>query len=355
MSWVLRPVAVFAGSRAAVLVALWLMSRLRDDLAGPQVFLFWDAALYEQVIEDGYPERPRDRGIYAFFPLYPMTARGLAAVTGMDPLAAGLTVGAVAGLAAAVVLWRFTASLRDEGVADRTVALFAFFPGSFVLSMLYAEGVMIALAAGCLWALTSRRWLLAGVLAALATASRPNALALVPACAWACAMAVWYRREWRSLVAPVLAPTGFVAFCVLLWTRTGDPLTWFTVQRELWQERVTPLALVEDVEVFLAAPFGNTNTTSVVVGAVLALVGLVLLARARLPGEVTVYALVVLGLAAFSETLGLRPRFVMTAFPLFVAAAVHLRGAAFSAVLGLSATVLGAFTVVSLSTTLFTP
>lgn len=355
MTWLLRPLAVFAASRAAVLTALWLMSRLRDDLAGPQVFLFWDAALYQQVIEEGYPERPRDRGVYAFFPLYPLTARALAQVTGMDSLAAGLAVGAVAGVAAAAVLWRLTAALRDERVADRAVALFAFAPGSFVLSMLYAEGIMIALAAGCLWALTSRRWLLAGVLAALATASRPNALALVPACAWACGAALWTRGEWRSLVAPLLAPLGFVAFQALLWSRTGDPLTWFSVQRELWQERVTPLAPVEDVAAFLAAPFGNTNTTSVVVGALVSLVGVVLLVSARLPGEVTVYALVVLGLAAFSETLGLRPRFVMTAFPLFIAAAVYLRGPAFSAVLGLSATVLGAFTVVTLSTTLFTP
>jgi hypothetical protein len=69
----------------------------------------------------------------------------------------------------------------------------------------------------------------------------------------------------------------------------------------------------------------------------------------------TVYAAAVIALAVCSETLGARPRFVLTAFPIFFVFALRLRGPAFSAVLGLFATVLGAFTLVSLSTLLFTP
>lgn len=350
-----RPLVIFGLSRLAVAAAMWLSIRLTPELPPAHVFLSWDGSLYFQIIDSGYVEEPEDPGTYAFFPLFPLLARGVSLATGMGALRSGLLVGTVASLAAAVAIWSLCHRLRGRDVADRAVALFAFAPGSFVLTMLYAEGVMLALAAACLWALVAHRWLLAGVLAAFATASRPNAVALVAACGWACAVALWQHREWRSLLAPALAPLGFLSFHALLWSVTGEPLTWFRVQRELWQERVTPLALVDDVTAFLAAPLDNTNTTVVVLGAAVTAVGLVLMLSARLPGVLVVYTLVVVGLAVASETLGLRPRFVMTAFPLFLAFAIHLRGAVFASVLGLWATVLGAFTMISLSTVLFTP
>jgi hypothetical protein len=334
---------------------MWFSTRLRPEAVPEHVFLTWDGNLYLQIITGGYPEFPADRGIFAFFPLYPLTARALAALPGIGPLGAGLVVGALGGFAAAVALWGLCRRLLGQDTADRAVALFAFFPGSFVLSMLYSEGVMLALSAACLWALVRHRWLLAGVLAALGTASRPNAIALVAACGWAAGLAIVHRREWRALVAPALAPLGILGFFALLWARTGDPMTWFTVQRTLWKERVTPFALVDDLRVFVAAPFENTNTTAVVVGAVICAIGLVLLVRSPLPSVLTVYAAAVIALAACSETLGPRPRFVLTAFPLFFVFALRLRGVAFLATLAASATILGGFTLMSLDTLLFTP
>src|SRR5207253_1167110 len=124
------------------------------------------------------------------------------------------------------LLWRLLARIWGREVADRGTALFCFFPGSFVLSMVYSEPLMLALAIGCLLALLDRRWLVAGVLAGLATGVRPNAVALVAACAWAAAVAIVKRREWRALVAPLLAPAGLVAFFAFLWARTGRPDAW---------------------------------------------------------------------------------------------------------------------------------
>lgn len=351
----LRPIGIYAASRAAVLTAMWFAVRLVPEAQAERVFLSWDANLYFQLITNGYLEFPADRGTFAFFPAFPMTARAVAALPGIGALEAGLVVGALGGFFAAVAIWGLCRELLGQDTADRAVALFAFFPGSFVLSMLYSETVMLALAAACLWALVRHQWLLAGVLAALATASRPNAIALIAACAWAAGAAIVSRREWRALVAPALAPLGILGFFGLLWVRTGDPLTWFTVQRELWKERVTPLALVDDVRAFIAAPFENTNTTVVVFGAVICAVGLVLLVRSDLPAVLTVYSAVVIALAASSETLGPRPRFVLTAFPLFFVFALRLRGAAFAAAIGVSATVLGGFTLISLNSLLFTP
>lgn len=357
LSWrlLVRPVSIFVASRLAVLVTMWLGIRLVPEAPPEHIFLAWDASLYLQVIQDLYPANPPDPGVYAFFPLFPLLSRAVSSGLRIGAAEAGLLVSGVAGVGAAVNIWLLCHRLLGRDAADRAVALFCFFPGSFVLSMLYAEGVMLALSAACLWALISRRWLLGGIFGALATASRPNAVAVIAACAWASGAAIVSRREWRSLVAPALAPVGITAFFGLLWARTGDPAIWFTTQRDLWHEKLSPLALVDDFGAFSAAPFENTNTTVVVLGALVCFAGLLLLVRSSLPPVLTVYSAVVIALAACSVTLGPRPRFVLTAFPIFFVFGLQVRGLAFNLLLAASATALGAFTLMSLSTLLFTP
>lgn len=353
----LRPVGIFVASRVVVLLAMWIGTLLVPGLSMAAATSTWDGGWYVLVADAGYPSAVPTTGssTLAFFPLYPLLLRAFDALPFLTPIGAGLVVCGLTATAAAVVIWVLGRRLLGAEVADRAVALFAFFPGSFVLSMVYAEGVFLLLAAGCLWALVDRRWVLAGVLAALCTASRPNAVAVIGACAWASLVAIRSRRDWRSLVAPALAPIGILAFFGYLWARTGEATAWFSAQRAGWEERVVPLALADDLRQLARDPFVDANNTVVVAGSLVALVAIVLLLRSGLPGEVVVFAVLVLGLAFVSETLGPRPRFILAAFPVFSAAALHLRGVAFSSVLGMAACTLGGFTVLSVTTLAVTP
>src|SRR4029453_404078 len=110
----------------------------------------------------------------------------------------------------------------DSEIAYRAMLLMAFFPGSFVLSFAYSEAMLLVLAAGCLLCLQKRQWLVGGVLASPRAATRPHGIALIAACAVAALLAIIQRREWRSLIAPLLAPVGFIAFHIFLWDRTGE-------------------------------------------------------------------------------------------------------------------------------------
>src|SRR6478736_6951986 len=116
------------------------------------------------------------------------------------------------------------------------MVLGAMFPGSFVLSFAYTEALLLVFAMGCLWCLMTKHWWWAGVLAALGTATRPNGLALVLACAVASLLAIRNDRDWRSLAAPLLAPLGFIAFQLWLGQHTGEAGVWFRVQAEAWGE-----------------------------------------------------------------------------------------------------------------------
>ena len=235
-----RAVRVYGWSRLLTLVTA-LAAGLRVG-GGPMPFLnMWDAGWFLAVARDGYPHRiPTAAGhavqsTLAFFPLFPLLLKIVAVLTPLSDALAGVAVSLAAGAVAVVMIHRTALRLTgDPGRALRAVALFSFFPGSMVLSMPYSEGVMVALAAACLLALLEERWWTAGLCAALATASRASALALVPACLWQAVAAIRRDRRDRApeaahglprlrpLVAPLLAPLGTVAYFAFLRIRTGD-------------------------------------------------------------------------------------------------------------------------------------
>jgi Gpi18-like mannosyltransferase len=261
----------------------------------------------------------------AFFPLYPLLVRALDTILPGDAAVAGIVLSLLIGAAATVLVWLIAEKVADRRVADRAAILFAFSPGAFVLSLVYAEGLLVLLSAGCLLALLERRWVLAGVLAALAGATRPNATAVALACAWAAGVAIWQRREWKAAIAPVLAPVGMLAFFAFLWWHTGETLMWFRVESQGWGERIDlgwyNLSIIGHV---VTDPLHNPNNIVLVVSMITAIVLMVVLVRAKLPAVLNVYAISGLCLVLASH-INARPRFIFVAFPLVIALAKAIR------------------------------
>jgi hypothetical protein len=356
-----HPAAIFATSRVATLLAAAIAADLHPTFGlGGVLTGTWDSGWYLAVAQHGYPTAvPEQAGravqsTIGFFPLYPLLVRTVHRL-GLSYPTAGLVVAGVAGVAACALLWQLVRHLSGPAVADRAVALFCFFPGALILSLPYSEALMLALSIGCLLALLRRHWITAGALAALATATRPNAVALVAACAWAAGAAVWRRREWRALAAPALAPLGLVAFFAYLGVHTGEVGAYLRTQREGWDQKLEPKSALDTISDFLHHPFADTNVTVMVVGVIFLIGMLVLLVRSRPPGILLVYTVAVMGMALLTPTMGARPRFLLTAFPLVTVLAEDLPAPVFSGVLATSATLLGAFTVLTMTSLLATP
>ena len=235
------------------------------------------------------------------------------------PHGRGIGVSLAAGLVATVGLWRLAVRLSDDRTADRTVVLFAFLPSAFVLSMVYADALFLALAVWCLIALLDERWLAAGIAAATAGLVRPTAVALCAACAWGAIVAIRGGGSWRALVAPVLAPWGSLPYLGYVWIRTGDALAFFEVEDRGWGNRVD--VGLTNIRAVLRH-VGDARLTFFV--AILAFivgglgVGLWLLVRWRAPGVVVVYVSIVMGLAVLASNPVSIPRFLLAAFPLLI-------------------------------------
>ena len=296
----------------------------------------WDGLWYLEIARSGYPRSVPPEVTYfdvearaAFFPLFPQLVSILdRLLPGGDTIAVlvlnlGLSVAAV--LLVGALARRYTG---DPVTVRRSMVLFAVFPGSFVLSFAYAEALLIVLAAGCLIALHDQRWLLAGILAAFATATRPNGVALVAAVG----VAAWlhYRRDhpetrsqrWRVLAAVAMAPMGFIAFQIFLAVHTGETGVWFRVQREAWEEGTSfGVTAVSNTIGFVTDPFGSPTNAITAATVAAAIVAVWAARRCPLPAPAMAYNAVVLALMVIPATVTARPRFLFTAFPLVIAVA----------------------------------
>lgn len=323
-------------SRALVLGAASVAPASRDPrppsaLRGIlDVLTSWDGLWYLRITRIGYPRSVppgityfQDEARAAFFPLFPTLARGLDAVLPGGDTFAALVLNVALGAGFVLAVGLLTRRLAGAVVAGRAMVLTALFPGSFVLSFAYSEAVMLLLAALTLLWLLDRRWVLAGLAAALAGLSRPNAVALVAACAVASFLAIRRRREWRSLAAPLLAPLGLVSFQLFLWQHTGEAGVWFRVQREAWDEGVSfGWTALTNTAQFFVDPFDSATDaiTVLVMAATVALVWF--LVKARLPAPMVTYTAVILAMMLMPATVTARPRFLYTAFPLLIATAM---------------------------------
>ncbi|MGH2871949.1 MAG: mannosyltransferase family protein, partial [Solirubrobacteraceae bacterium] len=219
---------IYIAARLALLVTAFIQSRFghapfQNELAN------WDGMWYRDVANHGYPQYVSyAQTTLGFFPLFPLTIWPVEHVIQLvysQPQGAATYAGAlisgVGGLIATVLVHRLAEGWFNRDVARRATILFVLFPGSVVFSMVYSEGLLLPLVAGCLYALERRRWLLAGVLAGFATAVQPVGLALGPVCALAALLelrrAGLTREGLRSFIAPLLSVTGAAAFMGYLW------------------------------------------------------------------------------------------------------------------------------------------
>jgi hypothetical protein len=331
-----------SGSGPAFAVGVYLLSRAATVLTAGGIALIarsslgsvlarWDGGWYLSVARDGYPSFvPRGLGVaaqssIAFFPGYPLLIRALSTPFGLSPVLVGCAISLIAGLAATVGLWQLAVRLSDESAADRTVELFAFFPSAFVLSMVYADALFIALSVWCLLALLDRRWLAAGATAAAAGLVRPTALALCVSCAWGAIVAIRNGGSWRALIAPALAPWGSLLYLGYIWIHTGDAFAFFEVESRGWGNHFDLGASNIRNALRHLGEMRLTFFVAVVAFVVGGMgVGLWLLIRWHAPGVVAAYVSVVIGLSILGSNSVSMPRFLLAAFPLLIPLARRL-------------------------------
>lgn len=324
---------------AVGLLALGVMSRKVDGLdyvglgaAHPRQLLpaLWrgDPGWYLDIAVNGYRERPfttETKENWGFYPLWPLVLRAAALLPRIDLV--GVAVSSLLFLAGVALLYHLCLLDVSRGLAARAVALYTLYPASYLALRPGPESLFVLLSVASFLGMRSGRPLVAGVLAALAAATRPQGvLLLLP-------LGVLAYGRWRdgraspaSFAPLLLVPLAVAAFMLHLYVLTGNADAYAAIQDAQWQQGLAyPLAAMA---VFLTEPYllhyyGLDLTPVNFLFALGAIVLTVAMVRMRsLPPAYVLYSTVAVLLTVSRRDLDSSLRYMLPIFPLFLGLAL---------------------------------
>ena len=219
---------------ARLLVVPALVLSAPGDRFYSGALLSMDGQWFRLIALDGYdlPYTGGNWSEYPFFPLFPAIA-GIPIRLGVPDTVALAGVAWIASLISCAGVHRLATTHLAPTTVRWSVWVFALAPGALSMVLGYSDALFLA---GTVWALVaadSRRWLLAGVIAVCATASRPNGALVVVALLVAVVAA---RGGWRAAVSVSVPSAVFLlGWMAYLQSHVGDPFA-FWVAKDAWVE-----------------------------------------------------------------------------------------------------------------------
>jgi hypothetical protein len=335
----------------------------------------WDSIYYTSIAQHAYSTATANISYTAFFPGYPLLIAAVHAISfgTLDYVDSAMAVSWLALTGAAIVLYRLVARLFSVRVALIATVLFCWFPASLFYLAPYSEA-LFALEILVVVALIERKaFLAAAIVAAYASATSPESIALTLALMIAAYLA-GKGLQWVAAYGAI-SITGLVAYMLYLWGRVHHPLEFITVQKFWHRSENLPLVgLFRNITAlrhFFVGPgeppgaalptYANIKYMWLLDDASLALATILLFAligmwvvrsrrarattgadglllgteHSRIPTSFVVVAAVIVllaacttiypyGLSTYASTEG-EARFVSIVFPLYVAAALLIR------------------------------
>lgn len=324
--------------------------RVTDTFTGIPHYLFdiwakWDSVWFLRIAEYGYSAVDNST---AFFPLYPLLIAIFKPLFLGNGVLAGMFISLACCLGAFYLFYLLVELDFGREVARRSVFYLAIFPTAFFFQTIYSESLFLLLTIGCIYAARRNEYVIAGIAGALATLTRsPGLLLLVP-------LVIMYLRDrgwnWRKVnpdaVGLLLVPLGLGVWMLFLQLKFGDALLFTSAQGNWLREFTWPLAglwrgaveawkgmgdiistsdksywSVVDSDPRLWASYNVMNFLFTV-----GFIGLGIAAIRRLPSHYVAYIFAVLLLPlCYPSTyvpLFSMPRFMLTAFPIFILLAI---------------------------------
>jgi hypothetical protein len=219
---------------ARILTVPMLVLGTPGDHFYPGSLIAMDGLWFRLIALDGYdvPYVAGSGSEYPFFPLFPGVAGLLMRLRIPDTVAlAGVSW--AAALLALAGAHRLATRHLDARVSPWATWVLALAPGSLSLVLGYADALFLA---GLVWSLVfadEHRWLAAGIVAGVATASRPNGVVVIVALLVTVVVA---RGGWRAAaLVTVPSVTFLVGWLWYLEVHVGDALV-FWKAKDAWPE-----------------------------------------------------------------------------------------------------------------------
>jgi Gpi18-like mannosyltransferase len=229
------PITIWLISRILIGIAMLLISPnipAPADGTTPQfgwgIFDAWDSVHYRSIVTTGYEfvDDGKQHNL-AFFPLFPLSIWALINL-GLPFEVAGTLINNLAFLAALCCLYTWLKKHCGLNTAQWATVVMSWCPMSMFTGVIYTEGLYLFLSTAALRAFDQKQYGWTALCGALATATRPTGMALIPALA----IASW--RENRPLVAYIASfatAIGLGLFSLYCAIQFNNPLAFIAAQK----------------------------------------------------------------------------------------------------------------------------
>jgi len=162
------------------------------------------------------------------FGLYPVLTHQVDRWLGQwlaSPITPSLLVAWLAFAGAMVMLLRVAQLDLDSERAEGAVLLAVVFPFAFVLGRSDADAMFLLFALGAFYGFRQQLWIVGGLCGALATATIPTGILILPGLAWIGFRHSGARRAW-VIAALLITAAGFGGDLAYMYYRAGPPGGW---------------------------------------------------------------------------------------------------------------------------------
>jgi hypothetical protein len=276
----------------------------------------FDGVHYVNIATSGYEQFQQ-----AFFPLYPLLIGIVHTLKLLPPDAAGLVISHVAFLAALLVFYAY-AKKFSESIAQWSVILLLAYPASFFFASVYTESLYFLFSILVIYLVEKYEFGKASMVGVLACATRLFGIFLWP-------YVLYKAYEKNKKLSPILFlfPLGLFSYMMYLYISVHDPLAFIHVQPQFGANRsgghliFLPQVLWRYANIIF---FASKSTASYWV-AILELVSFVSASvlvylgwkKQSLRGLLLYSSCIVL-LPSLTGTFSSVPRYILSAFPLFI-------------------------------------
>lgn len=197
----------------------------------------FDGVFYIRIARAGYSEFEQ-----AFFPLYPFVIKIISPIFAHNHLLTGLLISNISFL---IGLFVFGKYIKKKWPVIFLLA----FPTSFFFGAVYTEGLFFLLIIGSLYFLKKGNYVIAGLCAVFASATRVVGIFLIIPFA----IEVFFHhpkilKSYGHKILFLLSPLfGFFAYCMYLFKTTGDAFFFLTSQPLFGAQRSTKIILLPQV------------------------------------------------------------------------------------------------------------
>ncbi len=196
------------------------------------LFYRWDSGWYLNIISKGYTYIPDKESSVAFFPLYPMIIKVISAITS-HPKIVGFIVSNIALLIACYYLYKLVQVEYDQSTATQTIILMLIAPVSFFFSIMYTEGLFLALTISAFYYARKKNWLVASIIGFFVALTKVTGVFIFIPILMEYLQISWtslkpnFRIIKKDMLWLLLIPAGLGTYMTYLYAKFGDPIAFY--------------------------------------------------------------------------------------------------------------------------------